>query len=82
MKYSKYNIPINISKDTDIIYNSLSDKYIFLKKGLLENSLRNINNSCYDNLKKGGFIVDDNIDETKQYIKKHAKLRKMKQVLI
>lgn len=76
MKYSKYNIPINISKDTDIIYNSLSDKYIFLKKGLLENSLRNINNSCYDNLKKGGFIVDDNIDETKLYIEKARQIEK------
>ncbi|MBQ2838386.1 MAG: radical SAM protein [Muribaculaceae bacterium] len=70
MKYSKYNIPISVSKDTDIIYNSLSDKYVFLKKGLLEASLRNNNNSCYNNLKKGGFIVDDNTDETQLCLEK------------
>lgn len=70
MKYSKYNILIDGSEDTDIVYNSLSDKYIFLKKGLWQTCLHNSGSSCYKNLKNGGFIVEDNIDETQLCIEK------------
>ena len=74
MKFSKYNILISSSKKTDIVYNSLSDKFIFLKKGRWENCITNINTQCYEKLRRGGFIVDDNVDETQMYIENARKI--------
>lgn len=74
MKFSKYNIFISSSKKTDIVYNSLSDKFIFLKKGRWENCITNINTQCYEKLRRGGFIVDDNVDETQMYIENARKI--------
>lgn len=74
MKFSKYNIPLDLSPNTDIIYNSFSDTFIILKKGCWEDSVTNSSNPCYNDLLKGGFIVEDNINETQLYIEKARKI--------
>ena len=76
MKYSKYNIQINISKTIDIIYNSLSDKFLFLKKGSLQENVESIDPPLIANLVLGGFIVEDDIDETQLCIKKAREIEK------
>lgn len=74
MKYSKYNILVRSLTKTDIVYNSLSDKFIFLRKGRWENCIINDNSQCYEMLRQGGFIVDDNVDEIQMYIEKARKI--------
>lgn len=56
-------------KGVDIVYNSLSDKFLFLKKGIWQSLQDGMpdEQSCMDNLKAGGFLVQDSVDELQVY---------------
>ena len=56
---------MSVSEKTDVLYNTLSDKYLFVRKGLLDSNTIDKHSSCYENLISGGFLLDDSIDETK-----------------
>lgn len=69
MKYSIFNNIIDISEKTAVIYNALSDKTLFLSKQKLSVlDLSDMDDNLYKTMKKNHFIVDDDCNETKEYI--------------
>lgn len=70
MKYSIFNSTMQLSCDIIAIYNSMSDKTLFLK-GNKENLKEIIgsSNTLHQKLYANGFIVDDDADEVADYIK-------------
>lgn len=75
MKISKYNffLPYESEKEKYIAYNSLSNSMALINKddyekyrGLAENDIKINNNELVEQLKLGGFLIDDEIDEKKQ----------------
>lgn len=70
MKYSFFNIKIEGSAKSSILYNTLSDMFIVMKKELLEKYPNPVDSPCLDKLISGGFVVEDSVDEIAEYIKK------------
>lgn len=67
MKLSKYNIQIGEYGNINIIYNSLSDKFLFTKEKSFDN-IADISSIFLDKLLSAGFVVEDDTDETQLYI--------------
>lgn len=61
MKQSIFNSRINITKSTDLLYNAFSDTYMLLRNNVPVTTDHNSRN--YESFVKGGFIINDNIDE-------------------
>ena len=69
MKYSQFNSLVSLSKNVDVLYNSLTDRYLFVKKGSVDlNNISQLANGLYKQLCVGEFIVSDSKDELKEYI--------------
>ena len=64
MKYSQFNIITNLDDGTNVVYNSLSRKYILQA----ENSYEDINIDKHSSSHDCGILVNDNCDETSQLI--------------
>lgn len=64
MVFSKYNNIVEVTSTTVALYNALTDKTLFLRKSDLENPSGNLKNKMV----KYGFIVQDSLDETAQFV--------------
>ena len=72
MKYSKFNHRFDVN-DGSIIYNSLSSGVLRLNKyytDIIKNSkdVSELSQDLFDNLKLGGMIVDNNLDEVDRLV--------------
>ncbi|WP_035294879.1 radical SAM protein [Clostridium sp. KNHs214] len=77
MKQSKYNVKFNIEADTNILYNTLSRKYVIyndFQKNVVDNLLQNLNKDRYE-LKEAtvlkqllgkGILIKDDFDELEE----------------
>ena len=65
---------MSVSEKTDVVYNTLSDKFLFIRKGLLDSVSIDNHSSCYENLISGGFILEESIDETKLCIEQGRRI--------
>jgi len=69
MKKSLYNTIVNISSTRDLLYNSITNKYLLISKNqslvLLypENSIKNEYHSFYVQLVNIGYFINDDLDE-------------------
>lgn len=63
MKLSIFNSRIQLSKDSDIIYNSLSNKFIGISPSKKLDDLSSLTERELSQLKTAGIIVDRNLDE-------------------
>lgn len=66
MKFSNYNSYIKVSKNTSLIYNSLSNKYSLLSNKVDISDIDFIeqhNPKLWKTLIEGGYVVDSSVDE-------------------
>ena len=67
MKNSKFNNYISLNKGYNIVYNSLSNKFLIHKLDMETikdfNNIKQTNVDAYSNLVSGGFVVEDGTDE-------------------
>ena len=68
MKYSYYNIPIELGNNRILIFNSFRKSYsiitnLFWSKYFNTNDFQCIEDGILQQMKDNGFIIDDNIDE-------------------
>ncbi len=69
MKYSIFNSVIDLSAKTTLIYNSFTDKYMFLRKGIVEyGTLPSQSSPLFQQLLESGMVVDDDVDEMFDYL--------------
>ncbi len=63
MQFSVFNNHIKVSDSVNAIYNSFTGHLIFLGHEVDTTDISTLNENSVNNLKKGGMIVDDGIDE-------------------
>lgn len=74
MKHSKYNSILPLTKRTSMIYNAVTEKFVIFNnnlKHLLMSSPDDIKNavpSFYSDLKNGGMLVEDEMNEVEQMV--------------
>lgn len=68
MRLSLYNSRINLNNQTDLLYNSASDRFLLIKRSVDISHLDKLNEVTYQQLQNGEFIVDDDIDEYERVI--------------
>ena len=61
MKQSIFNSRVKITDSTDLLYNAYSDRFMLIRKEVPVSIDDNCKN--YSDFEKGGFIVEDNVDE-------------------
>lgn len=67
-KLSQFNSIVSITDTMDVLYNAYSNRFMLLRKGVMKEHLKDIasNKELVDNLIKGGFIIDQSINEIEQ----------------
>lgn len=69
MKQSIYNTNIQATSKSAVIYNALTDNSLIYKsEGVDLADFSTLPKSLYDKLVEGGFLVEDNVDEYKEFI--------------
>lgn len=64
-KFSLFNSIISVGDKTDVLYNAFSDRFMLVRKGLIQGRLLESvkRTELIDNLIEGGFIVEKTLDE-------------------
>ncbi len=69
MKESIFNSKIRLTDNLLAIYNALNDKTIFIAKNRVDiDDLSNSPALTLEQLKANGFVVEDSVDESRNYI--------------
>ncbi len=69
MKLSKYNIRIQLSEKSDLIYNSFSNKFIAIKHEISLANVNGLNIHFRDLLYSNGMIISDDINEYESVVR-------------